>query len=30
MKSEGFIKIMDENLQLSASKLDLSRQFTFQ
>ncbi len=30
MKSEDYIKILDENLQLSVQNLDLSRQFTFQ
>ena len=30
MKSEAYIKIMEENLQLSAQDLDLGWQFTFQ
>ena len=30
MKSEGYIKILDENLQLSAQNLDQGRWFTFQ
>ena len=30
MKSEDYFKILDENLKLSAQKLDRSRRFTFQ
>ena len=30
MKSEDYIKIQDENLQLSAPNLDLGRRLTFQ
>ena len=30
MKSEDYIKILDENLQLSAQNLDLGQQFSFQ